>query len=198
MPPTCDSCDGAVRISTDCRYCGRTYCSDHLLPENHSCPGVSDSETLGPDFREYGDEILTHRPTHECDECGRIVKTNRRICYACRTAESTATERDESALKSTPAGNANTCENCGRATATQYDQCFRCRREDSPNPDDRSNENPREDTSPGTVRTALFAVGLLGFGGAIAGPYGVRQQPLVYLIPVVLMLPYTLGYYDLF
>ena len=37
---TCDVCGEHVNMPYNCGNCGGTYCSDHRLPENHSCPGL--------------------------------------------------------------------------------------------------------------------------------------------------------------
>jgi membrane associated rhomboid family serine protease len=37
---TCDVCGEHVNMPYNCGHCGGTYCSDHRLPENHSCPGL--------------------------------------------------------------------------------------------------------------------------------------------------------------
>ena len=198
MPRTCDRCEVAVHMSTDCSYCGGTFCSDHVLPENHTCSGLVDSETLGPDFRAYGDEILTRESSQRYEQCGRLIKTNRRICHHCRTSESAPTEPNADTL--TPSsGGANTCKDCGRATSTQYDRCFRCRRGNSTDSDDSATTESHDSGEPRHgVRLVLFVVGIFGLGGAVIGPYGFLQQPLVYLIPAALILPYVRAYYNLF
>jgi len=35
----CNDC-GRERLTKDCEYCGVTYCTDHILPERHKCPGL--------------------------------------------------------------------------------------------------------------------------------------------------------------
>ena len=35
----CDACGKDVALPFRCRYCGGNFCSDHRLPENHSCNG---------------------------------------------------------------------------------------------------------------------------------------------------------------
>ncbi len=37
---TCDVCGTHVDMPYNCRGCGGTYCAQHRLPENHSCPGL--------------------------------------------------------------------------------------------------------------------------------------------------------------
>jgi len=36
----CDVCGDDVNMPYNCGSCGGTYCSQHRLPENHSCPGL--------------------------------------------------------------------------------------------------------------------------------------------------------------
>ncbi|WP_254863772.1 rhomboid family intramembrane serine protease [Halovivax gelatinilyticus] len=36
----CDVCGAAVSMPYNCRHCGGTHCSQHRLPENHSCSGL--------------------------------------------------------------------------------------------------------------------------------------------------------------
>ena len=38
----CDVCGTSVDLPYNCRRCGGTYCSEHRLPENHSCTGLSE------------------------------------------------------------------------------------------------------------------------------------------------------------
>jgi hypothetical protein len=38
----CDVCGKTVDLPYSCRRCGGSYCSEHRLPENHSCAGLND------------------------------------------------------------------------------------------------------------------------------------------------------------
>jgi membrane associated rhomboid family serine protease len=38
----CDVCGKHVDMPYRCNRCGENYCSEHRLPENHSCPGLND------------------------------------------------------------------------------------------------------------------------------------------------------------
>jgi hypothetical protein len=38
----CDECGAYEDLPYQCRRCGRTFCADHRLPENHDCPGLND------------------------------------------------------------------------------------------------------------------------------------------------------------
>lgn len=39
---TCDECGEYENLPYQCRRCGRTFCSEHRLPENHDCPGLNE------------------------------------------------------------------------------------------------------------------------------------------------------------
>ncbi|WP_411965597.1 rhomboid family intramembrane serine protease [Haloferax sp. YSMS24] len=39
---TCDVCGRHENLPYRCSRCGGTFCSEHRLPENHDCPGLSD------------------------------------------------------------------------------------------------------------------------------------------------------------
>jgi hypothetical protein len=38
----CDECGKHENMPYNCRHCGGVYCSEHRLPENHSCPGLEE------------------------------------------------------------------------------------------------------------------------------------------------------------
>mgnify|MGYP006274191235 CR=1 FL=1 len=38
----CDECGRYENLPYQCRRCGQTFCAEHRLPENHSCPGLSE------------------------------------------------------------------------------------------------------------------------------------------------------------
>ncbi|MGQ9787754.1 MAG: rhomboid family intramembrane serine protease [Candidatus Hadarchaeaceae archaeon] len=44
----CDKCGRDVALPFKCSYCGGNYCTDHRLPENHSCPRKKETEKIGP------------------------------------------------------------------------------------------------------------------------------------------------------
>ncbi|MFQ6095792.1 MAG: AN1-type zinc finger domain-containing protein [Candidatus Bathyarchaeia archaeon] len=37
----CKACNGTEYLLHKCRYCGEYFCSEHMLPENHRCPGLT-------------------------------------------------------------------------------------------------------------------------------------------------------------
>ena len=38
----CDECGEYENLPYQCHRCGQSFCADHRLPENHSCPGLSE------------------------------------------------------------------------------------------------------------------------------------------------------------
>lgn len=36
----CSECQKKVVMPYKCKFCGKVFCDDHRLPENHSCEGV--------------------------------------------------------------------------------------------------------------------------------------------------------------
>ena len=38
---TCDECGEYENLPYQCHRCGRTFCAEHRLPENHDCPGLA-------------------------------------------------------------------------------------------------------------------------------------------------------------
>lgn len=36
----CSFCNKEVTMPYRCKYCGRIFCADHRLPENHECDGI--------------------------------------------------------------------------------------------------------------------------------------------------------------
>lgn len=54
----CHECGTGIAGPSEfgCRYCGRSFCSSHRMPERHDCPNLDDAETLGPDMEALGDD----------------------------------------------------------------------------------------------------------------------------------------------
>jgi len=48
-------CDGNGNLPFECRRCGQKFCSDHRLPENHDCPGLSATHNAQPEAWFPGD-----------------------------------------------------------------------------------------------------------------------------------------------
>ena len=47
---TCDECGEYENLPYQCRRCGKTFCGEHRLPENHDCPGLSEWNDPGGVF----------------------------------------------------------------------------------------------------------------------------------------------------
>ena len=47
---TCDVCGEYENLPYQCKRCGRTFCADHRLPENHNCPGLAEWNDPGGVF----------------------------------------------------------------------------------------------------------------------------------------------------
>jgi len=41
-------CGGNEKLPFTCRRCGREFCSDHRLPENHDCSGLPGTHNARP------------------------------------------------------------------------------------------------------------------------------------------------------
>ncbi|MFW5905449.1 MAG: AN1-type zinc finger domain-containing protein [archaeon] len=42
-------CPGSDALPYECRRCGREFCSDHRLPENHDCSGLPGTHNARPE-----------------------------------------------------------------------------------------------------------------------------------------------------
>ena len=47
---TCDVCGEYENLPYQCKRCGKTFCADHRLPENHNCPGLAEWDDPGGVF----------------------------------------------------------------------------------------------------------------------------------------------------
>ena len=47
---TCDECGEYENLPYQCKRCGKTFCSEHRLPENHNCPGLAGWDDPGGVF----------------------------------------------------------------------------------------------------------------------------------------------------
>jgi len=46
--PKCEHCGKEVLLPFECNYCGKKFCIEHRLPENHECPNLPARTPLGP------------------------------------------------------------------------------------------------------------------------------------------------------
>lgn len=59
----CDACGRYENLPYQCRRCGRTFCAEHRLPENHDCPGLNDWNDPGGVFDSGFDATVEGRNT---------------------------------------------------------------------------------------------------------------------------------------
>ncbi|WP_144923820.1 rhomboid family intramembrane serine protease [Halorubrum salsamenti] len=55
---TCDVCGEYENLPYQCKRCGKTFCADHRLPENHDCPGLAEWDDPGGVFDSGFDESV--------------------------------------------------------------------------------------------------------------------------------------------
>ena len=55
----CDECGQYENMPYQCRRCGRTFCAEHRLPENHHCPGLGDWNDPGGVFDSGFDDSVS-------------------------------------------------------------------------------------------------------------------------------------------
>lgn len=63
MMATCDVCSKETALPFKCRYCGGTFCSEHRLPENHSCKGFA--EVKPPERKQIYRDVIPEREPAE-------------------------------------------------------------------------------------------------------------------------------------
>jgi len=57
----CDQCGKNENMPYQCRHCGKTYCADHRLPENHACPGLENWNDPNGVFESDFDDSVNNR-----------------------------------------------------------------------------------------------------------------------------------------
>ncbi|KKF39471.1 AN1-type zinc finger protein [Halorubrum saccharovorum] len=55
---TCDVCGEYENLPYQCKRCGKTFCAEHRLPENHDCPGLAEWDDPGGVFDSGFDESV--------------------------------------------------------------------------------------------------------------------------------------------
>lgn len=112
-------CSGDSTLQNSCSYCGFEYCSRHRLPERHNCPALSETTSLGPDFRaEYGIETASGGQTL-CTNCeSSPVVFGEEYCEDCLDRFNSRSERKQ-------------CDKCSSYTVPGNDLCLECRRKEA-------------------------------------------------------------------
>ncbi|WP_101296278.1 rhomboid family intramembrane serine protease [Halegenticoccus soli] len=57
----CDACGKYENLPYQCRRCGRTFCAEHRLPENHDCPGLQNWDDPSGVFDSGFDDSVNDR-----------------------------------------------------------------------------------------------------------------------------------------
>ncbi len=68
----CSLCGETETLPFTCKFCGRKFCGEHRLPENHQCPGLEKFK----ENRTKGIEEWIYEPFRKeyKDRAGRVVK----------------------------------------------------------------------------------------------------------------------------
>lgn len=75
---TCDECGAYENLPYQCHRCGRTFCADHRLPENHGCPGLDDWDDPSKVFDSGFDDSVTTDSHVETDRTRSVTDRVRR------------------------------------------------------------------------------------------------------------------------
>ena len=77
---TCDECGEYENLPYQCRRCGKTFCGEHRLPENHDCPGLSEWNDPGGVFDSgFDDSVDDARETSSGNAAGVTERVKRRV-----------------------------------------------------------------------------------------------------------------------
>lgn len=143
----CSVC-GESSLTGSCNYCGKTVCSDHVLPERHNCAAQRTTKTLGPEFRGKGTDGVIAKVTGvlgidededdvgKCKRCGAQVDASRgELCIECDDGE-TEIEEDGSSITSSKTVASEKrkdgtpyCNDCGAAMSYSGSSCRNCKNE---------------------------------------------------------------------
>lgn len=151
----CHVC-GTQDLTRSCQYCGKTVCTDHTLPEKHSCPAlkIDDPETkhFESSFPDQNNEAGSQNyPTtgsnapsspseqiNRCDKCGsQVASASADLCLDCRRDRANESDKSDQRqrqdqLESTDSDTDNeltgVCDACGDPAPEDADYCISCRR----------------------------------------------------------------------
>jgi len=75
---TCDVCGEYENLPYQCRRCGKTFCGEHRLPENHDCPGLSEWDDPEAVF-DSGFDDSVQGGNRASDDGGVVDRVKRRV-----------------------------------------------------------------------------------------------------------------------
>lgn len=76
---TCEECGEYENLPYQCERCGNTFCSEHRLPENHSCPGLGNWDDPAGVFGSGFDNSVDNPGRTVGDESGVLDRVKRRV-----------------------------------------------------------------------------------------------------------------------
>ncbi len=77
----CDACGKHENLPYQCRRCGRTFCGEHRLPENHDCPGLNDWNDPSGVFESDFDDSVTSQGSRSKGLVDRVTSTGGPLGY---------------------------------------------------------------------------------------------------------------------
>ena len=69
--PKCEQCGKEVLFPFTCTYCGKTYCAEHRLPENHQCPNLPKKPKFWYQKKTLADKQALRDTMHGYEVCPR-------------------------------------------------------------------------------------------------------------------------------
>jgi len=88
---TCEFCGKEETFPHKCSYCGKTFCSVHMLPENHECSSLPKDSPFWTQKREKAERQTLRALTHDiCPKCqsefvGVSSFDEKDVNYVCQT-----------------------------------------------------------------------------------------------------------------
>ena len=66
---TCNECKKDIDMSFSCKFCGKEFCSEHGLPENHNCSGLKNVKSTS----------ITYLPTASVGDFPKTFKIRKQF-----------------------------------------------------------------------------------------------------------------------
>jgi Zn-dependent protease len=77
----CQTCGQEVSLPFQCPYCGRQFCSQHRLPENHTCPKIEFAQTQRQEA--VGEAIAPKTPAYQYSYTfGQPSRNTKRVYFS--------------------------------------------------------------------------------------------------------------------